>query len=110
MELSIESENSEEKFIELFNGRYMISDKGRVYSIKFNRFIQPVIYKYVKNNKIYKYLNYTLCFGSSRISYRAHKLVLMAFKPELGGNTKSKNIKHLNNDTLDNRLENLNYA
>jgi hypothetical protein len=87
------------KFIKDYEN-YMISDLGRVFSIKRNKFLKPGI-----TNKGYYYV--ILCDYGIRKKFYIHKLVAKTF---LDNKDNKLCIDHINNITTDNRLENLRYA
>lgn len=82
---------------------YCISNSGDVYKIKTDGTIN--IKKSTINNRGYKLIN-LWDLGGNKKSFSIHRLVLMVFSGE--PKDKTKNIaRHLNDDKLDNRIENL---
>ncbi len=75
-----------------YEGKYRISNFGKVFSIISERLLSP--------GKICGYLSVNLC-GKQ---YRVHRLVAMAFIPNPEG---KPYIDHINTIKTDNRVENL---
>jgi hypothetical protein len=87
------------KFIKNYE-KYMISDEGRVFSIKTHRFLKLGI-----NTSGYYYVN--LCKYGIVKSFSIHKIVSQAF---LDNNENKRCVDHINNNKKDNRLENLRFV
>ena len=79
---------------------YMVSDLGRVFSIKSHKFLKPCI-----NDRGYYIVS--LCKYGIVKTFRVHRLVGLHF---LENPENKKYIDHINNIATDNRLENLRYA
>jgi hypothetical protein len=91
------------KDIPEYEGRYQISNLGRVKSLKWNK---ERILKPSKNKN--DYLSVVLCFYGdySRTSMLVHQLVAIAFLNHIPCGHKLV-VNHINFDRKDNRLENL---
>lgn len=84
----------------IFPNHYLVSDDGRVYSVRSNKLL-----KFTFDKDGYSY--YVLCVSGERHTVKAHRLVAMAFIP----NTENKPaIDHINGNKLDNRVENLRWV
>lgn len=81
--------------VEGYEGIYEISDLGRVRSKR--GILRPVM-----NNC--GYLQVGLCKDSKRKWFKVHRLVAMAFVPNMFG---LNQVNHINEDKTDNRAENL---
>jgi hypothetical protein len=97
LEIPFDYEEEEFKDIENYEGLYMISSLGRVYSVKRNKFLKP--HKEKKN-----YLRVALCKEGKMKKYKIHRLVGQAFIPNP---LNYKEINHINEIKTDNRVENL---
>jgi hypothetical protein len=91
--------NESFKFIKGYE-KYMISDEGRVFSIKSHKFLKPCI-----NTCGYYYVH--LCKDGIVKNLRIHRLVSQAF---LDNNENKQFVDHINNNKLDNRLKNLRWC
>jgi hypothetical protein len=91
--------NESFKFIKGYE-KYMISDKGRVFSIKSHRFLKPRI-----NTKGYYYVS----LSSNKIvkNFTIYRVIGLHF---LENPENKEYIDHINNNRLDNRLENLRFV
>lgn len=93
---------------------YQVSNRGNVKSLKkFKRIgngaLQPMperVLRPAPYNKV-GHLKVTLCKDGMREKAPVHKLVMLAF---VGRRPEGKEIRHLNNDPQDNRVENLIYG
>lgn len=81
-------------------GHYDVSDHGRFYNNKFNRFIKPR-----KNSA--GYLNVTFCIDGIQKYYKAHRLVAEAFIPNPLG---LPVINHKDGDKTNNHVNNLEWC
>jgi len=88
-----------EKFKDIpwYEGKYQVSNKGRIKNIKFNKILNPYL-----DNK--EYLRVSLYKNRKRKVLKVHRLVLQTFykKSDL-------TVNHKNGIKDDNRLENLEY-
>jgi hypothetical protein len=87
------------RFIKDFE-KYMISDCGKVFSIKRNKFLKPRI-----NDRGYYFVD--LYTNGLVKRFKVHRLVAKAF---LDNNENKSCIDHINNIKTDNRLENLRWC
>lgn len=78
------------------NSNYWISKNGQCYNSKTKRFLTPT-----ENGK---YLKYCLCSEGKKFSILAHKMVYIAF---YGDYDESKQINHIDGNTLNNNIDNL---
>ena len=93
-------ENLSFKMISLFEGLYAITDDGKLFSNRSNKFLRPATDKY-------GYLYYVISIDGKRKTIKAHRLVAMAFIP----NPENKpTVDHKNGIRSDNRVENLVWA
>lgn len=84
----------------IFSDYYLVSDDGRVYSVRSNKLL-----KFTSDKDGYLY--YVLCVLGERHTVKAHRLVAMAFI----SNPKNKPaIDHINGVKTDNRVENLRWV
>jgi hypothetical protein len=84
----------------LFDGLYTISDDGRLYSNRSDKYLKPSTDKY-------GYLYYVISINSKRFTLKAHRLVATTFIP----NTSNKpTVDHINGDRKDNVVSNLRWA
>lgn len=83
-----------------FEGQYLVSNKGSVYSLHRNRLMIP------KKGKT-GYLRITLCDNGRKRNTSVHRIVAEAFidNPE-----NKPTVNHKNEDKHDNRVENLEWA
>ena len=88
------------KDIEGFEGRYMISDKGRVKSLVTNRILKHGLSKS-------GYHGVSLRIDGTTRQFQVHRLVGQAFIPKQNDNLE---INHINNRRGDNRVENLEWV
>lgn len=83
-----------------FEGRYAITEDGRVFSKRNNRFLKPV-------KKSGWYVQVTFINNSKRVPFRIHRLVAEAFLPRIDG---LNEVNHINGIKTDNRVENLEWT
>lgn len=84
----------------LFDGKYIITREGRLYSTRKGKYLRPATDKY-------GYLYYTISVGGERHTFKAHRLVAQAYIP----NPSNKpTVDHINGIRKDNRVENLRWA
>ena len=84
----------------VFPSEYLVSNDGRVYSIRSRKEIKP-------SKDKSGYLYYVLCVGGNRKTVKAHRLVATAFIPNVDN---KPTVDHKNADRTDNRAENLRWA
>lgn len=88
------------KPVKQFPEVYIVSDDGRVFSKRTQKYLRP-------NTDKYGYLYYVLCVNGMRRTIKAHRLVADAFIP----NPDMKpTVDHINADRKDNRASNLRWA
>ena len=86
------------KKINMFDGRYQVSDLGNVKNSKTNKILKP--------NKINTgYYTVCLCFNNIKKYFLLHRLVYETF---VGKIPQGMQINHINENKTDCRLENLN--
>lgn len=79
---------------------YVISSDGTVYNVVRETFIKPI-------NQENRYAKMILSGNSKRLQIYIHQLVLLVFK---GPRPDGLEASHINGDSFDNRLENLEYV
>ena len=80
---------------------YWVSSEGRIWSEKSHKFLSQC-----RTGKLRNYLMVKLCNNEIKNkTYRVHRLVLETFSPI--DDMENMTVNHINEDTLDNRLENL---
>lgn len=84
----------------VFPDRYLVSDKGEVYSVVNDALIEPEI-------TFKGYHRYYLYKDGKCKKMKAHRLVALAFIPNPDGKPQ---VDHVNNNKLDNRVVNLRWA
>lgn len=90
------------KDIKGYEGLYQVSNMGRVKNIKFNRLIKENLYGPKRN-----YVQIELSKKSKRKKFKLHRLVAEAF---LANPTNYPLVMHLDNNTLNNKVENLQWG
>lgn len=84
----------------IFSKYYLVSNDGKVKSIRSNKILKPTHDKY-------GYLYYVLCVNGVRKTIKAHRLVAMAF---VKNPDNKPAIDHINGIKTDNRVENLRWV
>jgi uncharacterized protein Veg len=84
----------------LFDGLYHITQDGRLFSSRSNKYLRPATDRYG-----YKY--YVISINQKRITLKAHRLVALAYIPN---HLNKPTVNHLNGIKTDNRIENLEWA
>lgn len=84
----------------VFPDRYLISDKGELYSIESDKLLKPEL-----TSK--GYYRYYLNRNGEERKMKAHRLVALAFIPNPNGKPQ---IDHINNVKTDNRVSNLKWC
>lgn len=88
------------KLLSLFDGLYEITDDGRLYSKRNQKYLRP-------SKDKYGYMYYVISINGNRKTLKAHRLVAQAFIP----NPENKpTVDHINGNRADNRVENLKWA
>ena len=88
------------KLLSLFDNLYGITEDGKLFSTRNNKYLKPATDKYG-----YKY--YVISINGKKKTLKAHRIVAMAFIP----NPQNKpTVDHINGDRQDNRVENLRWA
>lgn len=86
--------------LDFLQGLYEISDDGRLFSYRSNKYLSP-------DRDRYGYVYYVVSINNVRMTLKAHRLVAYAFIP----NPLNKpTINHKNGVRSDNRVENLEWA
>ena len=86
--------------LDFLQGLYEISDDGRLFSCRSNKYLSP-------DRDRYGYVYYVVSINNVRMTLKAHRLVAYAFIP----NPLNKpTINHKNGVRSDNRVENLEWA
>lgn len=88
------------KPIDVFPTTYLISNDGRVFSVRNEIELRP-------STDRDGYLYYVMCVDGMRLTAKAHRLVAEAFIPNPDG---KPTVDHINGDRRDNRVENLRWA
>lgn len=88
------------KDIDWTNGKYSVSDKGKVKNNITNKILNQTPYQ---NG----YLSVTLCAGNKRLKRRVHRLVAEAFIPT---EDKTLQINHKDENKLNNNVDNLEWC
>lgn len=84
----------------LFDGNYLISEDGALFSTRTNKWLKPTKDKY-------GYLYYVFSINGKRYTRKAHRMVAQAFLP----NPQNKpTVNHINGKRDDNRVCNLEWA
>lgn len=84
----------------IFSNEYLISDCGDVYSLVSKKKLKPGMDKS-------GYYYYVLCVKGNRKTMKAHRLVALAFIPNMNN---KPTVNHKNGVRTDNRVENLEWA
>lgn len=84
----------------LFDGLYLITDDGRLYSVRSGKWLKPNIDKY-------GYYYYIVSINSVRATVKPHRAVAETFIPNPDG---KPTVDHINCDRKDNRVSNLRWA
>ena len=88
------------KLLSLFDGLYEITDDGRLYSKRNQKYLRP-------SKDKYGYMYYVISINGNRKTLKAHRSVAQAFIP----NPENKpTVDHINGNRADNRVENLKWA
>jgi len=79
---------------------YIIDTKGRLYSLRFNRYMKPTI-----NGK--GYYQTVLCYDGKRVGKKIHRLVAEAF---LNRENDNLEVNHKDGNKLNNNVKNLEWV
>ena len=88
------------KMLSLFDGMYMITDDGRLYSVRSGKWLKP-------NTDKYGYYYYIVSINSVRTTVKPHRAVAEAFIPNPD---RKPTVDHINCNRKDNRVSNLRWA
>ena len=89
-----------------YEGKYAVSNWGKVKSLNYNHTGKEKLLSPVKTEKGYLFVN--LRREGSRKTYKVHRLVLMTFAP--CENMENLQVNHIDEDKSNNRLENLEWC
>lgn len=84
----------------IFDGLYLISDDGQLYSVRNKKYLKP-------DRDRYGYIYYVISIGGKRMTLKAHRLVAEAF---ISNPENKPTVNHKNGIRDDNRLCNLEWA
>lgn len=90
-----------------YEGKYQVSNMGRVKSLNYKYTGKAKILRPVKNNRC-GYLFVNLCKNGNRKNYTVHRLILMTFSPV--DNMDELDINHIDEDKTNNNLLNLEWG
>lgn len=87
-------------------GAYSVSNLGRIRNNKSNKIRKTKLITYSNGSLPYEHI--VIRYKRKYYSYYVHRLVMIAFEPKL--NIKNLHVNHINHDTLDNTLKNLEWV
>lgn len=88
-----------------FCATYLVSNKGRIYSVRRGKILSPEILKN-RMKQISGYTRFTLSVNNVQTRILTHRATARAWVP---GRTEDKQVDHIDNNPTNNKAENLRY-